>query len=62
MHVEAGHALADVDVEVVECAGADVDQHLADTGLGVVDLLDLKHVQPAELVEEHRLHRSTSPC
>ena len=50
--VEPRHALADVDVEVVERARGDVDQHLARAGLRVVDLLDLQHVQPAELVKD----------
>jgi hypothetical protein len=60
LHVEARDAFAYVDVEVVEGARRDLDQHLARTGLRIVHLLDLQHVQPAELVEQHRLHRTTS--
>jgi hypothetical protein len=53
---EAGDALADVDVKVVERARGDVDRDLARPGLRVGELLQPKHVDAAELVEHDRLH------
>ena len=57
---EARGALADVDVEVVERAGRDVDQHLARAGPRVGNVFEPKHVDSAELVEHDRLHAATS--
>src|SRR3990172_5363583 len=53
---EAGDALADVDVEVVQGAGGDLHRHLARARLRVVHLLELQDVETAELVEPHCLH------
>ena len=57
---EARHALADVDVQVVERGRADVDQHLARAGLRIGYILELEAVQPAELVEHDCLHALAS--
>ena len=53
---EARDALADVDVEVVERAGGDVDQHLAAAWLGVGKVLHPQDAGTAELVEHNRFH------
>ena len=65
---EAGGAVADVDVEVVERARPDPDEHLARPRARVVDLLDPQHVETPELVEPDCFHaldllrRRTSPA
>ena len=52
---EARGALAHVDVEVVECAGEDVEQDLARARARRRHVLELQHVRPAELVKDDGL-------
>src|SRR5262249_12392200 len=51
---KARDALADVDVEVVERAGRNVDQHFSGAGPGIGDAFELQDVQSAELVQLDR--------
>src|SRR5690606_29919592 len=53
---EAGQALADPEVEVVEGGGADADQHLSRAGPGIRELRLLEDLGAAVPADDHCTH------